>query len=142
MLLSYVAINIFRVGSIIRVQFSRWQLFGGTYQQLIILRSNSLSANCPRAISGGQFPGQQFSEGNYLGGNCPGGNCPVPVVNFKIILFVIFFDVFFSFALIQNSKIIIYYIKPWTEAGIQGCSQEKVFGKYAANFQENDQAEV
>ena len=32
MLLSLVAINIFGMGSIIRVQFSGWQLFGGTYQ--------------------------------------------------------------------------------------------------------------
>ena len=82
MLLSQVAINIFRVGSIIRVQFSGWQLFGGTYQQSIILRGNSLSANCPRA----NYLGDNFRRSNFRGsiirgaiileGNCPGGNDP------------------------------------------------------------------
>ena len=62
-LLSQVAINIFCVGSIIRVQFSGWQLFWGTYQQSIILWDNSLSANCPRAI----YLGDNFWGSNFRG---------------------------------------------------------------------------
>ena len=94
MLLSQMAINIFWVGPIIRVQFSGWQLFGGTQQQSIILRGNSLSTNIQGLIIWGTISGLtifwwQLSGGpinlgdncpgdNYLGGeggNYPGGNC-------------------------------------------------------------------
>ena len=62
MLLSQMAINIFWVGPIIRVQFSGWQLFGGTQQQSIILRGNSLSTNIPRA----NYLGNNFRADNFL----------------------------------------------------------------------------
>ena len=56
-------INIFRVRSIIRVQFSGWQLFRCTYQQSIILQGHNLSANCPRA----NYLGDNFQRSNFQG---------------------------------------------------------------------------
>ena len=70
------------LGSIIREQFSRWQLSRGNYQQSIIMRGNSLSVNCPRTnyfggnYRGGIFLGDDYPGGNYPGWNCPGGNYP------------------------------------------------------------------
>ena len=92
-LLSQVAINIFRVGSIIRVQFSGWQLFGGIYQQSIILWGNSLSANCPRAnYLGDNFwkqLGSNCLENNYPGDNCLEDNYPGAIVLFPSNIFSI-----------------------------------------------------
>ena len=101
MLLSQVVINIFQVGSIIWVQFFEWQLFGGTYQQSIILRGDSLSANCPRAnYLGDNYRGSNFlwaiirraiilgdncQEGNYPGEQLSGGSCPVPTFYLKML---------------------------------------------------------
>ena len=72
--------------SIIRGQFSGWQLLRGNYQYSIILCGNSLSVTCPRAnypgaITGEAIFGEQLSEDNnpgvnYPWGNCPGGNYP------------------------------------------------------------------
>ena len=68
------------LGSIIRGQFSGWQLFGGNYRYSIILWGNSLSTNCRRANYPGAiteeaiFLGGNYPEGNYPGSNCPGGN--------------------------------------------------------------------
>ena len=56
--LPQVAINIFWVGSIIRVQFSAWKLFGVTYQQSIILWGNCLRAN---------YLGDNFWGSNFRG---------------------------------------------------------------------------
>ena len=56
--------------------FSVWQLFGDTYQQLIILRGNSLSA---KLYLGVNFRGSNFRGTIARGDNCPGGNCPVPI---------------------------------------------------------------
>ena len=58
------------LGSIIRGQFSGWQLFGGNYQYSITLWGNSLSTNCRRA----NYPGAITGEAIFLGGNYPGGN--------------------------------------------------------------------
>ena len=74
------------MGSIIRVQFSGWQLFGGTYQYSIILRGNSFSANCP----GANYLGDNFQSSNLWGviiqgaiileGSCSGGNSPGTII--------------------------------------------------------------
>ena len=92
-LLSQVAVNIFRMGSIIRVAII-WRYISVVN---IILRGNSLSASCPRAnylgdnfrasnfrgaiirgaiILAGNYPGGNCPGSNYPGGNCPGGNYP------------------------------------------------------------------
>ena len=96
MLLSQVAISIFRVGSIIRVQFSGWklglnlaisQVCTPTLNKviiiiiiiiIIILEVNYSAGQqferqlCKGYLFGGQFPGQQFLGGNYPGANYPG----------------------------------------------------------------------
>ena len=72
------------MGSIIRVQFSGWQLLLYKY---IILQGNSLSASRPRVnylgdnfrvsnFRGAIIQGAIILGGNCLGSNYPGGNCP------------------------------------------------------------------
>ena len=52
------------LGSIIRGQFSGWQLFEGNYQYTIILWGNSLRATCSRD----NYPGAITGEAIFLGG--------------------------------------------------------------------------
>ena len=92
------------LGSIIRGQFSGWQLPGGNYPYSIILWGNSLTDYCPRfnylgAVTGDTCFGGAIIRGAIirrtiilgaivrvaiirrtiiLGGSYPGGNCPVP----------------------------------------------------------------
>ena len=89
--LSQVAINIFWVGSIIRVQFSGWKLFGGTYLQSIILWGNSLSTICPRA--------------NYLGDNFWGRNFRGAIVRVAIIWGTIVWGTIIQGAIVQRTII-------------------------------------
>ena len=56
------------LGSIIRGQFSGWQLFGGVYQYSIILWGNSLSDTCPRANYLGAITGVAIFGGAIIWG--------------------------------------------------------------------------
>ena len=84
--LSQVAINIFWVGSIIRVQFSGWRLFGSTYQWSIILWGN-----CPRA--------------NYLGDNFWGSNFWGAIVRVTIIRGTIVWGTIIQGAIVRRTII-------------------------------------
>ena len=116
MLLSQVAINIFRMGSIIRVQFSGWQLFGGTYQQSIILRGNSLSANCPRdnyladIFRGSNFWGAIVRSAIIRGAIIWGKSCCSRYIRIRIIF--VSTDCSFHFAL--KGKISVSASSPLT----------------------------
>ena len=102
-----IALNIFLVGSIIRMQFSADNYLGVHISSQYYSAGNSLSASCLRAnylgdnfrlaifggqlsrgaivrgaiILGGNCPGVNYPGDNCPGGNYPGGNCPVPALS-------------------------------------------------------------